>query len=106
MLLLRRAAGSIATGIRGERVTEHLLRAIRARAFLCRAFAGVVEIAKWKHSPVLVELIRMSDGSDAFWVCQDLRGPDGAPVSDRLMRDIRISLRRRGIRSLAVTPWL
>lgn len=70
---------------------------------IMNASLGVAAFAEWKHAPVLVELMRMSDGSDAFWVCQDLRGPDGAPVSDRLTRDIRISLRRRGIRSLAVT---
>ncbi|MCE6967451.1 hypothetical protein [Cereibacter sphaeroides] len=70
---------------------------------IMNAALGVAAFAEWKHAPVLVELVRMSDGIDAFWICQDLRGPDGAPVSDRLTRDIRTFLSRRGIRSLAVT---
>ncbi|MGP3699845.1 hypothetical protein [Rhodobacter sp. NSM] len=70
---------------------------------ILNAALGVAAYAEWKHVPVLVELVRMSDGAGTLWVCQDLHGPDRAQLSSRLERDIRAALRRRGILSLAVT---
>ncbi|WP_244908363.1 hypothetical protein [Cereibacter azotoformans] len=70
---------------------------------ILNAALGVAAYAEWKHVPVLVELVRMNDGADTVWVCQDLHGPDGAQLSSRLEQDIRAALRRRGILSLAVT---
>lgn len=70
---------------------------------ILNAALGVAAYAEWRHAPVLVELVRMNDGAETFWVCQDLQGPDGAGLSDRLEQEIRRRLRRRGILSLAFT---
>ncbi|ADE85016.1 hypothetical protein [Rhodobacter capsulatus] len=69
---------------------------------ITNAALGVTAYAEWRAAPVVVELVRLHDGAETFWVCDGIYGVANEPAPVTVQRAIRAHLRQRGIRSLAL----
>ena len=69
---------------------------------LTSAVLGISAYAVYRHEPLVVELMRMHDGRDRFWVCEGIHAPGNGFVPDEIEETVRRKLRDRGVMSLTL----